>query len=209
MDAALIAIAVGLAVSFVAFLARQLILPAMARAVRWARRPRDCRRLVDAARAELDFNIERLESASLASREIEEDGTERVFYRFGSAYSGMPVPELPTLRRSALDALDLFGRRCLGPVAGSLDDALAAIARYEALDLERFAEAWHGAMNPVIERMVIGDPGHQTNRANAKVVMDADKLLSRTREVLVALRADIDARASDRSPEEMSGDRRT
>ena len=194
MEAALIAIAVGLVVSFVAFLARKLFLPGLGRVGAWLRRPRDCRRLLEAALSELETNIDRLSSASLASREMQDDGTERVFYRFGSAYSGLPVPELPTLRRAALDDLNLFGRPCLGDAAALLEDVLAGVARYETVDRVRFADAWHGAMNPAIERMVIGDPGHRVDRANAKVVMDTDKVMTVAREALVTLRAAIEAR---------------
>lgn len=195
MEGAFVAIVVGLVVAFVGFIGRQLLLPAIRSLAAWIRRPRACRRLLDAARGELGVNIERLASASLASREVEEDGTERVFYRFGSAYSGLPVPSLPTLRRSALDALHTFGRRCLGDSAGLVDDALACLERFEGIDRDRFAEAWHGAMNPVMERMVIGDPGHRINRASAKVVMDTDKLMTATRDGLDALRCAIEAQS--------------
>lgn len=194
MEAALVGIAVGLAVTLIAFLSRQFFLPPATRLGAWFRRPGDCRRLLDTARSELQTNIERLASASLASREVQDDGSERVFYRFGSAYSGLPVPELPTLRRAALDDLNVFGHRCLGDAAGLLEDAIAAIARYEAVDRDRFRDAWHGAMNPAIERMVIGDRGHQVNRANAKLVMDTDKVMTATCEALVTLRRAIDGR---------------
>jgi hypothetical protein len=92
VEADLVAIAVGLAVSFIAFLSRQLLLPPLRRLGAWFRRPHDCRRLLAAARSELETNIERLASDSLASRVVQDDGTERVFYCFGSAYSGLPVP---------------------------------------------------------------------------------------------------------------------
>ena len=195
MEAALVAIAVGLAGTFVAFLSRQLLLPPLRRLGAWFQRPRHCRRPLDAARSELETNIERLASASLASREVEDDGSERVFYQFGSAYSGLRVPELPTLRRAAMDDLNVVGRRCLGDAAGLLEDAIAGIARYEAVDRDRFRDAWHGAMNPAIERTVMGDPGHQVNRANAKFVMDADRVMTVTREALVTLRGAIARRA--------------
>ena len=54
--------------------------------------------------------------------------------------------------------------------------------------MNRFSDAWHGAMNPAMERMVVGDPAHQTNRANAKVIIDTDHQMSRTRAALAALR---------------------
>jgi len=194
VEAALVAIAVGLVVSLIGFLARQILLPPLRRFGALFRRPLDCRRLLDAALSELETNIERLAAASLASREVQGDGTERVFYRFGLAYSGTPAPELPTLRQAALDDLNVFGRRCLGNAVGLLEDAIAGIARYDAVDRDRFTDAWHGAMNPAIERMVIGDPGHQVNRANAKVVIDTDKVMGVTREALVRFRNAIDAR---------------
>lgn len=196
MGALLLAIVAGLAVTLIAFLARQVLLPVLRAARRRLRRPHECRRLVEAARAELELNVERLEHASLATREWQEDGTERVFYRFGNAYSGMAVPNLPTPRRSALDELRANGRQCLGDAAGALDDAIAAIDRYDAIDLDRFREAWHGAMNPAMERMVMGDPGHQTNGANAKVVVDTDKQMAATRSALSALAAAIDLRTA-------------
>ncbi len=62
VEAAPVAIAIGLAVSFIAFLSRHFLLPALRRLGGWFRRPRDCRRLLNVAWSELQTNIERMTS---------------------------------------------------------------------------------------------------------------------------------------------------
>ncbi len=195
-----LAVLAGLVVALVAFFARHVLLPVLQRVPRRALRSRQCHRLFEAALRELDLDIARLEKASLASREKQDDGTERVFYRFGSAYSSLAAPDLPIIRRAALDDLASGSRSCLGDRAGLLDDALVAIERYESIDIDRFRDAWHGAMNPAMERMVIGDPGHKVNRANVKVIIDTDRQMAKTRSSLCAFRDVLWAVASPSAP---------
>jgi len=141
---------------------------------------------MEALRADLIEDLDRLAGASLATREPGEDGRERVVYRFGRGRIGR-APELPILRRAALDQARPLARWCLGNRAGLMDDAAAALDRYQTIDVDRFRDAWNAAMNPAIERMVVGDPGHLTNRANMKKVVDIDRQMSRTRAALSAL----------------------
>jgi hypothetical protein len=189
MEATVIAVAVSLVAAFIAFLSRELLLPAVQNLRDALLRPRRCRRLLDAAWLELDVNIQRLAEVSIASQDVAEDGTERVVYRFGSSYSGLPAPELPTLGRRALGDLRSLGTRCLGSAAGAVEDALTAIGRYEAIDHDQFRTAWHASMNPVMERTVVGDPGRQVNAANAKAVMDTDRVVRATRAALADAKA--------------------
>jgi len=186
MGTLLLAVAAGLTVALIGFVARKILWPALQRGWRWARRGHDCRSLLELLRFELIEDIDRLAAASLASREGNEDGTERTVYRFGRAHARR-TPELPTLRRAALDDAHSQARSCLGDQAGLLDDAVAAVDRYAALDIDRFRDAWNAAMNPTMERMVIGDLGHRANQANSKMVVDTDHELSRIRAALVAL----------------------
>lgn len=113
-------------------------------------------------------------------KEEQPDGSVRTSYRFGSAYSSLSAPELPIIRRSSLDDLSAAGRKCLGSNGGALEDALGAIARYEAIDVEAFRNAWHGAMHPVVEHMVIGDPGHRTNLEHSRFAIETDQQMART-----------------------------
>jgi hypothetical protein len=188
MGAVALSVVAGLVVAAIGFLGRQLVWPVIRRASLRRHHRRECDALFCSLEEDLTVTIDRLTAASLAERSTNEEGTERTFYRFGSDRGRRPVPELPLLRRGSLDAVRERCTDCLGTLAGLVDDAIGAADRYEAIDRDRFRDAWRASMNPVMERMVVGDPGHQTNRSNMKVVVDVDKDLSHTRAVLIALR---------------------
>jgi hypothetical protein len=178
----------GLAVAATTYASRATLVPGMRKAWRRLRLKRDCRHAVEALRAELTEDIDRLAAASLARTERTDDGRERAVYRFGREGASRR-PELPTLRRTAFDRARLLAPSCLGSRAGLMDDSAAALDRYQAIDLDRFRDAWNAAMNPGMQRMMMGDPGHLANRTNMKKVVDVDRQMTRTRASLEALLA--------------------
>jgi hypothetical protein len=184
MGAVVAAIIAGAVVLFIGFLGRQ----ALRGVGHVARRGPDRQKLIAAMRNDLDINIERLQAASLATREEQPDGSVRTVYKFGSGVR-RPPPTLPVLRRASFDDANRPEcRKVIDPLTGPLEDAIAALDRYASIDRDRFLMAWDAAMHPVMESMVIGDPGHQTNRANMKVVVDTDKEMSSTLSFLKNLR---------------------
>lgn len=185
------ALLIALATALLAFVGKQLVWPLLRSG--WARlrlrhRTRNASRDV---LAELDENISRLGKVQIGFIEQDNGGNERKVYRFGSAYSGLPSPEFPVLARSALFTSLRLLRRALDERARAIDDALGALERYDAIDRTKFREAWRGAMNPVMERMVLDDPGHRTNRANSSFVIDTDKEVQAMLVALQRLRAEV------------------